>query len=253
MTDTDGVAEDGPGLPKNPSGSGGDSSKMKRGVKKALVWVVGVLSAVLIATLTGISGKVSDKFWSPDKPPALPASTDLRFYRPFAEDGRLSPRLKVVKTFDSGSCQYGWRSSDPDSLRCSIKNYQIMDPCWTSGAITVCPLNPWDVEVIVLNGGQMPSKSERPSVEFCQDCAKAWALEVVDPQNPRTTLRCVLISGATWSASYGRMNWECFDGSKNVGSGWGSLMQETSGPWKIHYVPEGGGEGRDILVKTLWR
>ncbi|MEV8195628.1 hypothetical protein AB0P13_26625, partial [Rhodococcus pyridinivorans] len=79
-----------------------------------------------------------------------------------------------------------------------------------------------------------------------------WALELIDPFHPEQTLKCTFAGGATDFIANNRVNWWCAnDSSKGFAAG--DLKKNSDGPWTVLYMAQGTSEGRDALVKTIWR
>lgn len=215
-------------------------------------WFVALPGALALALLTGVTDKVVDQFWNTDSHPP-PTETEVRFVRPFDLSGKLAAPFEPdpSMTFQGGKCIEGYESSDPDALRCFADHY-VMDPCWAGPSDVACPADPWDKNVALLLDPEV--EPGPPSISRTDWDTKdtAWALELIDPFHPEQTLKCTFAGGATDFIANNRVNWWCAnDSSKGFAAG--DLKKNSDGPWTVLYMAQGTSEGRDALVKTIWR
>lgn len=255
-------AKESPSNPKKPAKDGTSPHW-----RKAVGWVLGVGGAFVTALATGLAGKVVDEF-SGNHPSASVTQTEVRFVRPFDLEGNLQTPYKAdqSKTFRGGNCVAGSIiSSDPDALRCFSPSNTVLDPCWTNFRQRVaCPRNPWDETVSLLQDPVIEPKwapspepsSGPPATSSARwDSSTAWALEVLDPFHPNATLRCTMLGGATEVIGGNRVNWSCTNGSSGSFKGYaiGDLTKRPDKPWTVLYMEDGTSEGRDAILKTVWR
>ncbi len=146
----------------------------------------------------------------PTDPP--PTETDVRFYRPFTDQG-LPPYADVTQV--TGEC-FGesMTSADPQALRCSydgVGESPILDPCWANVERTqvACPKSPWDEEVTLLDpltdiieGPDADGGLATPDPEHAP-----FAIELVTDYG--VTYRCTAIAAYAGDVAGYRRNYDC--------------------------------------------
>lgn len=224
----------------------------KRGWRRRLL---SGLCILLVVAAVGLA--VSGSFTSSPEPmepttssTATPATTEpvtateILQLNAVDPDGNLREGFVVTATAP-GSCEFVSEVL-PDAYKCSFKDATetfVADPCLplSKGASAFCLNGPWDrAGTIVDLENPVDSEPAFPT-EFPSTLGSglAWAIEVADPDQPATSWRCLLRTGASWEIANHVVTWSC---ARSDGSGEGAVLDVliTDRPvWRaLLYDPE---------------
>ncbi|MGW2232047.1 hypothetical protein [Streptomyces formicae] len=191
-----------------------------------------------------------------DQPAPQVTSTDVRYLRMFDEAGRPISGFKASsRTRTHGNC---WESSivssDPGAYRCSAGTDELFDPCWQAwgrtGNYVGCLATPWSKDIVMLHLTSEIDVAKRDS----NLQTEPWGLEVQDPRDPRTFLRCTFQGGVTLPIGGQVAPWKCVDDNgKSAGGIIGRPDKSGKGSWKVYFAADGSNQIVRTSVRTAWK
>jgi Uncharacterised protein family UPF0547 len=207
-------------------------------VPRAVIWLLASVVGAGIATSASLIGPNLYRHFFPTV-----TRTNIVIMRPSVAE-RLISTLHVIGR-DRGECgelsvaDYG----NPEAHRCyPSTSPEIGDPCFVFRySQLVCMEDPWDKRVRLVTATDTPAPGSHP---LRKDLP--WAIELT------TGLRCVLITGATYSVAGLRSNYGCF---RSIGHDDGSVfgtLDRSHELWYATFAPESSTELRRVAVKTVW-
>jgi hypothetical protein len=229
------------------------SAADKSRLRKIWKWLTGtpsrkaisVLSAVLLAAISGIVGTVAGGVLGGGSSEIVDA-TQVIVYTPWAPDGHLSAGIHVSANV-TGTCPFVSQvAARPDAYRCFAGN-SIYDPCFAASyglpnpaRILVCPFpNPNNVTVIHL--ARSPGGGSPGSTVLVSPTSIVWLI-VLANGTP-----CYRVSGANGSSSGMMDNYVCVGGDSLYND-----PQRTGPVWKIFEQKIGTSDMRLVSIKMAY-